>query len=38
MRPGMALQKQGKDHAGLCPFHADETPSLEVSAEKNLWH
>lgn len=35
---GVVLTKQGKDYAGLCPFHADETPSLKVSPEKNLFH
>jgi DNA primase len=35
---GVALQKRGKDYAGLCPFHADDTASLVVTPEKNLWH
>lgn len=35
---GIELKKSGKDLAGLCPFHADDTASLIVTATKNLWH
>ena len=35
---GVKLEKRGKDHVGRCPFHADKTPSLVVSPEKNLWN
>jgi DNA primase catalytic core len=35
---GIRLEKHGKDLKGLCPFHADETPSLIVSPGKNLFH
>ena len=35
---GVKLHKQGKDYAGLCPFHTDDTASLNVSQTKNLWH
>ena len=35
---GITLTKQGKDMVGLCPFHAEETPSLKVSPKKNLFH
>jgi DNA primase catalytic core len=35
---GVALSRQGADLAGLCPFHADDTPSLKVTPGKNLWH
>jgi DNA primase catalytic core len=35
---GIALTKQGKEYVGLCPFHAEDTPSLKVSAEKNVFH
>ena len=35
---GIALAKQGKDYAGRCPFHEDTTPSLIVTATKNLYH
>ncbi len=32
------LQRSGRDFKGLCPFHAEKTPSFYVSAEKQLWH
>jgi len=35
---GIALTRQGKDLAGSCPFHAEATPSLIVTPDKNLWH
>jgi hypothetical protein len=35
---GVELKKTGKDLAGRCPFHADETASLIVTPAKNLWH
>jgi DNA primase len=35
---GIELKKQGKDYAGCCPFHADATPSLIVTPDKNLFH
>ena len=34
----LRLQKAGRDLKGLCPFHAEKTPSLYVSPEKQLWH
>jgi DNA primase catalytic core len=34
---GVALKPQGGDLLGLCPFHADETPSLHVTPAKGLW-
>ena len=37
-RSGVQLQRKGADLVGLCPFHADTTPSLIVSPKKNLWH
>lgn len=37
-RDGLTLKKQGKDYFACCPFHADKTPSLSVSPDKNLWH
>ena len=35
---GVELKKLGKDLAGRCPFHADDTASLIVTPAKNLWH
>ena len=35
---GVELKKTGKDWAGRCPFHTDDTASLVVTPAKNLWH
>jgi DNA primase len=35
---GVELKKLGKDWAGKCPFHADDTASLVITPTKNLWH
>jgi len=35
---GIKLEKRGKDLVGACPFHADDTPSLIVTPDKNLFH
>ncbi len=35
---GIELKKAGKDFAGVCPFHEDDTASLVVTPMKNLWH
>ena len=35
---GVELKKLGKDWAGKCPFHADDTASLVITPSKNLWH
>src|SRR5271155_4999497 len=35
---GIPLVRQGADLAGLCPFHAEDTPSLKVTPAKNLFH
>ena len=35
---GVALQREGKDWIGLCPFHDDKKPSLRVTPTKGLWH
>ena len=35
---GLELKKSGKDLHGRCPFHADDTASLVITPEKNLWH
>ncbi|MFH0726424.1 MAG: CHC2 zinc finger domain-containing protein [Pseudomonadota bacterium] len=34
---GIELKKNGKGYVGLCPFHADKTPSLSINPDKNLW-
>ena len=35
---GIELSRAGKDFAGRCPFHEDDTASLLVTPAKNLWH
>jgi DNA primase len=35
---GLKLAKRGGELVGSCPFHEDGTPSLSVSAAKNLFH
>jgi DNA primase len=35
---GVALRRTGADLTGCCPFHEDDSPSLVISPEKNLWH
>lgn len=35
---GVELAGQGANLIGRCPFHADRTPSLVITPEKNLWH
>ena len=32
------LKKAGKDFSGLCPFHAENTPSFTVSQQKQFYH
>jgi DNA primase catalytic core len=34
---GTSLKKTGKNHIGLCPFHADKTASLSINTSKNLF-
>ena len=35
---GVVLKPHGQDRIGICPFHADKTPSLVVTPAKNLFH
>ena len=35
---GVKLTGSGDNLLGLCPFHADKTPSLVVSPAKNVYH
>jgi len=32
------LQRSGRQHVGLCPFHAERTPSFSVSPERQAWY
>lgn len=34
----VALKKAGKNFVGLCPFHAEKTPSFTVSPDKQMYH
>jgi len=32
------LKKRGKNHVGLCPFHAEKAPSFNVSPDKQMFY
>jgi DNA primase len=32
------LKKTGRNYFGLCPFHAEKTPSFSVSQDKQIFH
>lgn len=32
------LKRRGKNYVGLCPFHAEKTPSFTVSPERQMYH
>jgi len=34
----VTLKKAGKNYRGLCPFHAEKTPSFMVNEEKQIFH
>ena len=34
----VTLKRRGREYGGLCPFHAEKTPSFYVNAEKQMWH
>lgn len=34
----VSLKKTGRNHKGLCPFHAEKTPSFMVNEEKQIFH
>ena len=34
----VVLEKSGRNYKGLCPFHAEKTPSFTVSADKQIFY
>src|SRR5919206_1100195 len=34
----VALKRVGRRWIGLCPFHAEKTPSFSINAEEGLFH
>ncbi len=34
----VSLKKTGKNHTGLCPFHAEKTPSFSVNPDRQIFH
>jgi len=34
----LSLSKAGQHHKGLCPFHAEKTPSFTVSSSRQMFH
>lgn len=34
----VALRRSGRNFIGLCPFHAEKTPSFTVSPDKQMFH
>jgi DNA primase len=35
---GIKLRRSGKELIGLCPFHRDINPSLNIDPVQNVWH
>jgi DNA primase len=35
---GIKLRRSGKELIGLCPFHQDRNPSLNIDPVQNVWH
>jgi len=33
----LELRRQGRNYVGLCPWHRDTKPSLQVNPEKQIW-
>jgi DNA primase len=33
-----SLKRAGKSYKGICPFHAEKTPSFTISPDKGLYH
>jgi DNA primase len=38
IRDFIPLKRQGQNYVGLCPFHAEKTPSFVVSPHKQIFH
>ncbi len=34
----VSLRRVGRHHVGLCPFHAEKTPSFTVNEERGIFH
>ena len=32
------LERRGREHVGLCPFHPERTPSFSVVDDKGFYH
>ena len=38
IRRHVELHRRGREYVGLCPFHAEQTPSFTVSEQKRFFH